>query len=465
MKAQEHACDVLVIGGGPGGSTVSALLARKGRKVIMLEKDCHPRFHIGESLLPMNMPILERLGVLHKVKEMGVLKLGADFSLPDDTKHLTYNFADAYSDSPPNAYEVTRSEFDEMLFRNAATSGVDTREDIRVDRIEWDSDHCTTAYATDKNKQQHVFRAKYLVDASGRDTFLSKKLGLKRRNPNHGSAAIFTHFKGVERRSGDEQGNISIYWFDHGWMWFIPLKNDVMSIGAVCHPDYLKARKGTNEDFLMDTLRLCPVGFERLRNATRIAEVRATGNYSYTSDRMAGPGYVMVGDAFAFIDPVFSSGVYLAMNSAENAASLVDEVLDDRSKEARLQREYDKTVRKGITLFSWFIYRFTTPGMRWVFKNPRNIFRMQEAVTSMLAGDVFRLPEIHSRFRALKLVYAVRTVAELKAYVTNFLQRRRNSREGFDGGTLSVDEEQQLVNRPHAGRKATQSSSEYESPR
>lgn len=383
---------------------------------------------------------------------MGVPKMGADFSSGDETRYTTYNFADALSDSPPSAFEVTRSEFDDMLFRNASKAGVDAREGVRVERVEWDASHHTTAYAVDEAGQRHVFEAKYLLDATGRDTFLSKKLGLKRRNPKHASAALFTHMKGVERRPGSEQGNISIYWFDHGWMWFIPLKDDVMSIGAVCHPDYLKGRKGTHEELLMETLKLAPAGFARLAKATRVAEVRATGNYSYTSDRMAGPGFLMIGDAFAFIDPVFSSGVYLAMNSAESAARITDEILRDRSREARLQREFDREIRKGISSFSWFIYRFTTPGLRWIFKNPRNIYRMQEAVTSMLAGDVFRNPDVHRRFNALKIVYAVRTAAELKAYVANLLQRRRNTREDFDGGTLSVDVEQEPFRRPEGTR-------------
>jgi flavin-dependent dehydrogenase len=455
METQEHSCDVLVIGGGPAGSTASVLLQKRGRKVIMLEKDHHPRFHIGESLLPMNMPILERLGVLDQVRDMGVVKNGADFSLGTETSYVTYNFSDSFGSSPPSAFEVTRSEFDEMLFRNAQKGGVDAREGVRVDKIEWDDRRHTIAHAVDESGKRHVFRAAYLVDATGRDTFLSKKLGLKRRNPDHGSAAIFSHFKGVERRPGDQQGNISIYWFDHGWMWFIPLKNDVMSIGAVCHPEYLKRRTGTQEEFLMETLKLCPAGYARLEKATRIADVRATGNYSYTSDRMAGPGYLMVGDAFAFIDPVFSSGVYLAMNSAENAARVVDEILNDRRREAALQREFDREIRKGIGSFSWFIYRFTTPGLRWIFKNPRNIYRMQEAVTSMLAGDVFRDPEIHRRFNALKIVYAVRTAAELKSYIQNFLQRRRNTKVSFDGGTLSVDVEQEPLRRESASDRAS----------
>lgn len=444
----EHEFDVVVIGGGPGGSTVSTLLARRGRKVVVLEKDRHPRFHIGESLLPMNMPILERLGVLDRVREMGVKKNGADFSMGTDDGYLTYDFKDAYGESPPNAYEVTRSEFDEMLFRNATANGVDTREGVRVDRV--DLGESGVAVHAREGATRHVFRGRYLVDASGRDTFLSKKLGLKRKNPAHGSAAIFSHFKGVKRRSGDEQGNISIYWFDHGWMWFIPLRDDLTSIGAVCHPDYLKQKKLSNEEFLLETLKLCPQGHARLANATRVAEVRATGNYSYTSSRMAGPGYVMVGDAFAFVDPVFSSGVYLAMNGAEHAAKLVDEVLEDRSRESRLQREYDRTIRKGLGTFSWFIYRFNTPGMRWIFTHPRNIYRLQEAVTSMLAGDVFRSREIGRRFRALQMLYAVRSVAELKSFALSLFQRRRNARSGFDQGTLSVDQEAAGIEAPEA---------------
>jgi flavin-dependent dehydrogenase len=439
-------CDVLVIGGGPGGSTISALLARKGRKVIQLEKDRHPRFHIGESLLPMNMPILERLGVMATVKEMGVVKLGADFSLGAEDDYVVYQFAHAFGDSPGNAYEVTRSEFDEMLFRHAAACGADSREGVRVERVDWDAPDGSglrrvTAEAAGPGGEKLTFRAKYLVDASGRDTFLSKKLSLKRRNPSHGSAAIFSHFKGVVRRPGAEQGNISIYWFDHGWMWFIPLRDDVMSIGCVCDPAYLKSQKGTNEETLMATLRLAPAGFARLANAERIAPVRATGNYSYTSDRMAGPGFVMVGDAFAFIDPVFSSGVYLAMNGAEQAAVLVDEVLRHPEREAALQRAYEKRMRRGIGMFSWFIYRFNSPGLRWIFRHPRNVYRIQEAVTSMLAGDVFQNSEIDKRFHALKFIYAFRSIAELGSFAKSLRARMKNARTSFDQGTLAVDRE------------------------
>ncbi|MFO0612019.1 MAG: NAD(P)/FAD-dependent oxidoreductase [Polyangiaceae bacterium] len=453
--------DVLVIGGGPGGSTISTFLARRGRKVAMLEKERHPRFHIGESLLPMNMPILERLGVMSEVREMGVVKLGADFSLGGEREYITYDFADSMRDSPKNAFEVTRSEFDEMLFRNAAKSGVDAREEVTVTDVDVVSNakggYGVTATAKKKDGTIETVRARYLVDATGRDTFLSKKFDLKRRNARHGSAAIFSHFRGVERRPGDQAGNISIYWFDEGWMWFIPLKGDVMSIGCVCNPTYLRAQRGTHEQILMATLAKAPAAFERMAKAERIADVRATGNYSYTSERMSGPGWVMVGDAFAFIDPVFSSGVYLAMNGAEHAAKMVDEILDHPEREAALHAAFDKRIRRGIGAFSWFIYRFTSPGMRWIFKNPRNIYRLRDAVTSMLAGDVFESFEIEKRFHALKLIYAIRSMAEIKGYVANLLQRRRNSKLGYDDGTLGVDEDQRGAPRAPLGKDPNRS--------
>jgi flavin-dependent dehydrogenase len=434
--------DVVVVGGGPAGSTVSTFLAQKGYRVTVLEKDAHPRFHIGESLLPCNMPILEDVGVMDQLKSIGVVKLGADFSMPNDETWRTYYFCKSLNRTPPHAYEVRRSEFDEMLFRNAAKNGVDTRERVKVTDVAWsggsksEPKRCHVKAETAAGEKL-AFEGRYFIDATGRDTLLSKKLGLKKKNPNHGTAAIFGHFKNVVRRPGADQGNISIYWFDHGWMWFIPLHDDVMSIGAVCWPEYLKTRKGTTEEFLLDTIKLAPKAYERMKDATLLNEVRATGNYSYTSERMSGPGWLMVGDAFAFIDPVFSSGVYLAMNSGRFGAEIVDRILRDPSSEARAHEEFEKRIRKGVGTFSFFIYRFTTPGMRWIFQNPRNIYRLEEAVISMLAGDVFDSKEVEKRFLALRALYAVRTAMEWKAALKNFVERRRGALSIFRGVTTA----------------------------
>ena len=335
-QAAMQQCDVAVVGGGPAGSTVAALLARRSYRVIVLEKAHHPRFHIGESLLPMNLPIFERLGVLEKVRELGVFKPGADFEADNDRGYNTYAFARALGDSPPHAYQVWRQDFDKMLFEHARECGADAREGHEVVQVEQFGPRDARLEVNADDGGRYRIQARYLVDASGRDALLSTKKKLRRKNVEHQSAAIFAHFRGAERRSGEDAGNISIYRFDHGWMWMIPLPDGVMSVGAVCRPDYLKQRKGRTVEFLLDTLKLSEGLRQRMRNADMIGnEVRVTGNYSYDSLRMGGPGWVLVGDAFAFLDPVFSSGVYLAMSGAEQAVTVVDAALRDPAPSAR----------------------------------------------------------------------------------------------------------------------------------
>ncbi len=265
--------------------------------------------------------------MLDKVRALGVLKLGADFQSPREGGYQTFHFRRALGDSPPHAFQVKREEFDQMLFEHARESGVDAREGVKVDKVEIGGVGKVTAHAHDAAGQALTIRARYLVDASGRDTLLGNTLKIKRKNDKHQSAAIFAHFRGVELRPGEDAGNISIYNFQHGWCWFIPLRDGVMSVGCVCFPEYLKTRRGRNEAFLIDTLKTMPDAWSRMTGAEMISEVRVTGNYSYSCARMGGPGWIMVGDAYAFVDPVFSSGVYLAMHSGRQAAALVDEVL------------------------------------------------------------------------------------------------------------------------------------------
>jgi len=302
-------CDVAVIGGGPAGSTAAALLAKKGYKVIALEKAHHPRFHIGESLLPMNLPIFERLGVMEKVRAMGVFKPGADFEANNERGYNNYAFARAIGKSPPHAYQVWRQDFDKMLYDHARECGADAREGHEVVKVEQNGARDARLEVRTDDGRSYCVQARYVVDASGRDAFLSSKRKLRRKNNEHQSAAIFGHFRGADVRPGEDAGNISIYRFEYGWMWMIPLPDGVMSIGAVCRPEYLKQRQGKTTEFLLATLRKNPGLKQRIERAELISEVRVTGNYSYDSSRMGGPGWVLVGDAFAFLDPVFSSGV------------------------------------------------------------------------------------------------------------------------------------------------------------
>lgn len=420
--------DVLIIGGGPGGTTLGTLLAEQGHDVLLLEKDTHPRFHIGESMLPMSLPIFERLGVAEAVAEMGVVKPGADFT-PEaaGSDHYTIHFARALGDSPGHAFEVTRATLDALLFDNCRQSGVDAREAHRVVDVQLAATGRHRVTGVDSNGNETEWRPRFIADASGRDAFLASKSKWKRKNPRHASAAVFGHFRGVPRRDGADAGNISVYWFDQGWIWMIPLKDDIMSVGAVCWPEYLKSRNTDPERFLRQTLARSPAAGRRFAGAEAAGPVRVTGNYSYQSRRLTGDGYLLIGDAFAFVDPVFSSGVYLAMNSAERAVPLIEAWLaDDNRRYRRLCRQYESTIRRGLKRFSWFIYRFTTPTMRKLFANPRNDFQVEQAIISVLAGDVFATGKVVRRVTIFKFIYFVTWLGQLRDSAKAWRLRRRN---------------------------------------
>ena len=427
--------DVLVIGGGPAGSTVATLLARKGWRVTLLEKARHPRFHIGESLLPMNMPILERLGVLEQVREIGVLKLGADFPI-DDGSYNSFPFKHALKPGHGHAFHVKREEFDQLLFEHARREGVDAREQVKVERVELDGD-APVVHARGVDGPLE-FRPRYLVDASGRDAFLGGKLGLKRRNARHQSAALFSHYTGVERRPGDDAGNVSIIRHPFGWLWLIPLRDGVTSVGAVCSPEYLRQRRGDSEGFLQQTLDSVPAAAERMRYAVRIAPVHATGNYAYDCSAMSGPGWMLLGDAWSFVDPMFSSGVFLAMNGAERGADAIDVVLRQPARERAVMAALEKQLTRGLDEFKWFIYRFTSPTMKALFARPRNVLKVEQAVVSMLAGDVFDAPQVIWRLRVFRLIYAFKALTMAPLALRDWLYRRRQPAVGFDGDTVQA---------------------------
>jgi flavin-dependent dehydrogenase len=433
-------CDVAVIGGGPAGSTAAALLARRGHRVIALEKAHHPRFHIGESLLPMNLPLFERLGVLDKVRALGVFKPGADFEADNERGYNTYQFSRAIGNSPPHAYQVWRQDFDKMLYEHARDCGADAREGHEVVAVEQTGPRESLLDVRADDGRSYRIQSRYVVDASGRDALISTKRRLRRKNAQHQSAAIFGHFRGAERRPGEDAGNISIYSFEHGWMWMIPLPDGVMSVGAVCRPDYLKQRKGRTVEFLLDTLKRSPALWRRLEQAALIDdEVRVTGNYSYDSARMGGPGWVLVGDAFAFLDPVFSSGVYLAMSGAEQAVQVVDTALREPAREAALLRKLEKRQRAGMARFSFFIYRFNGPVMQQMFRQPRNTWQLEQGVISMLAGDLFDTPKVLWRLKLFKLVYAIVGLRDYRRWRAEHRYRLAQARSQFTGGNTPLD--------------------------
>lgn len=420
-----HVCDVLVIGGGPAGTTAATLLSEKGHKVTLLEKSRHPRFHIGESLLPANLPLFERLGVAEEVKAIGMEKWGAEFISPWHENRQTFEFAEAWDKSMPYAYQVRRSEFDEILIRNAGRKGAEVIEGCRVRGVEFLSDGAIVRGEYDDGHSE-TWRARFVIDASGRDTFLGNLFRAKHRNPKHNSSAIYGHFKDAKRHEGRKEGHISLFWFDHGWFWFIPLADGITSVGAVTWPYYMKTRKKPVREFFTDTIAMCKPLAERLEGAELVSDIEATGNFSYVCDRTHGSNYILLGDAYAFIDPVFSSGVLLAMNSAFVGAEAVDACLRDPASSAEALQEFERQMKHGPKIFSWFIYRITTPTMRDLFMGPRNIFRVKEALLSVLAGDIFGKTPIWRSLRVFKLIYYAAAIGNPKRSIMAWRKRRMN---------------------------------------
>jgi len=424
-------CDVLVIGGGPAGSTIGALLAQQGHKVTILEKEHHPRFHIGESLLPANLSLFETLGVADAVKAIGIEKWGAEFVSPwHEKKSETFQFSDAWDKTMPYSYQVRRSQFDEILIRNAAAKGAEVIEGCKVREVAFAPDHTSAnIQAQHEDGRVQQWRARFVVDASGRDTLLGKQLDLKRRNPKHNSCALYAHFTGASRHPGRDEGNITIFWFEHGWFWFIPLADGATSIGAVVWPYYLKSRTRPLKDFFLDTIAMCPALAERLSAATLSSEVEATGNFSYACERTHGNNHLLIGDAFAFVDPVFSSGVMMAMQGGVVGAETVNTCLRNPAGAAAALARFDREVRRGPREFSWFIYRVTNPTMRDMFMAPRNVMRVKEALLSMLAGDIYGKTPIWRSLFVLKAIFYISSALNFKRSLNAMRLRKANIRE------------------------------------
>lgn len=413
-EGRAETCDVLVIGGGPAGSTISTLLCRKGWKVSLLEKDTHPRFHIGESLLPRNLPIFDELGVMEEIARIGIVKRGADFSLPGYNGYMAVDFSNALDPHPSTAFQVKRAQFDQVLLQNAKRTGVRVHEGVRATSVEFLGDSHAEVSSRDDSGASCVWKARFLVDASGRDTFLANRFGIKVRNRHHESAALFAHFDHVVRREGEEEGNISMYWFKHGWFWVIPFRDGHVSVGAVCRPEYLKSRKVSTDQFLMQTIGLCPALADRMKSAVMVTEAMAAGNFSYYSKWMHDKNYLLIGDAFAFIDPVFSTGVFLAMSGARSAAEAIDVTLRNPALGRRLLIKHERRIVAWISAYSWFIYRFTSPAMQKLFMTRRNPLRLKSALLSLMSGDTRPSLARSIRIAIFKGFYYLSTVANLR---------------------------------------------------
>ena len=379
--------DVAIIGGGPAGSTAAALLARAGRRVVLFEREKFPRFHIGESLLPFSMKAFTRLGLQEKFLSAGFLKKygGEIMGACSDTGTKFY-FKDGYRSQTDHAYQVTRSDFDKVLLDHAAESGAEVHEQTPVEAVEFSSHGVDLSVRS--NGSANSIQARYLVDASGRTSVLGRQFKIKKTYDHLQKLSIFAHYEGVWRPEGiDGTLTVLIRAVDR-WFWLIPLSDERTSVGVVLDSETFRKSKLSAEDFLEQALAEQPTIAKRMTNARRVSKVYVEADFSYRSARLYGDRWLLTGDAAGFIDPIFSSGVFLAVFSGEKCADALNEVLDHPRKAKRLFARYERSVNRAMDVYLRFVNAWYTKEFIEVFLAPRNVLGLAPAVNAVLGGNV-----------------------------------------------------------------------------
>lgn len=380
--------DVLIIGGGPGGSTAATLLARAGRRVLVLEKERFPRFHLGESLLPCNRPLFETLGVWPALQAAGFpRKTGAQFLIANGSKARRFVFRHGRFTRVPETLQVERARFDDLLLRNAHRHGAAVREGWTAGRVTLQPDHVMVE-ASDPAGRPRTFRAAHLIDASGRANLTGTQQGLRQVHPRHRKLAVFGHFDAVARDPGEAGGDTVIVRDLDRWFWLIPISPTRTSVGLVLDKDTFAAEGGDAAAVFWAAVRRSAVMRARLAGAHLPGALQVTSDFSYFNRRLAGPRLARVGDAAGFMDPIFSAGVYLAMWSGQLAAEAMDAALAEGTDGRRHLARYERRLRRAMRVYWRLVeHYYTTPFME-LFLEPRYRLDLPAAVVAVLAGEL-----------------------------------------------------------------------------
>lgn len=392
MSVRNQKVQVVVIGGGPAGSTVATLLAQESIDVILLEREEIPRFHIGESLITETYWTFERIGLLERLKKSDFpRKYSVQFISESGKESRPFYFYERDPHESSVTWQVDRAEFDAMLLDNASEKGVRVHTGVVVKKVLFEGCRAVGVEGEDRDGQAFTIEADVVVDATGLHAVLARQLGILRKDPNLTKAAVYAHFQGARRGEGIDEGATLIIHTtgNRGWFWYIPLSRDRVSLGVVGNTRELMRGGEKPAQVLEREIDTCPYVKERLRNARRTSAVNVTSDYTYRATRCAGDGYLLIGDAFGFMDPIYSSGVLLAFKSGELAADTIIDAFKRKDFSAARLQTFGGQIALGLEAFRKMVYAFYTPGFsfaNFVAQHPEH----RDNLVRILIGDVFK---------------------------------------------------------------------------